>query len=146
MAETTACYTVPFRKGTDTRIYIDSNVSGAHSWAVLTGETTAALSVEQAESDVSTKDSIWDQHMVASQSWSMSASCRFIDGDTAQDKVRSALIGAGAGAVRRVAFKISGDTDGYHGYVTIKFSTKAERGGPVDLDVDFSGCGELERS
>ncbi len=146
MAETTACYTQPFRKGTDTRIYVDSNVSGAHSWAVLTGETTASLSVEQAESDVSSKDSIWDQHMISSQSWSMSATCNFIDGDTAQDKVRSALIGAGAGAVRRIAFKITGDTDGYHGYCTVKMSVKAERGNAVTMDVDCSGCGELERS
>lgn len=146
MTETTTCYSNSFRKGSDTRIYIDSNSTGAHSWAVLTGELSASLSVEQSDVDTSTKDTVWDQHMVASQSWNMSSTCRFIDGDTAQDRLRSALIGATAGTVRRVAFRISGDTDGYHGYCTLKMDLKAERGGSQDMDISYSGCGELERS
>jgi hypothetical protein len=135
-----SCYPATFENGTDTRIYIDTALSGTPSWIKIGGETTSDLDIKPKTAEGDNKDSVGGLSLPVGYDWTMSAEAQWDLDDPGQVLIRAMPIGL---ITRRIAFKPSGSSTGYYGYCNVGWKVTAGNRAIQKMSITITGCGEI---
>ena len=134
------CYPASFENGTDTRIYVDANLSGSPSWVKIGGETTSEFDMKPKTADGDNKDSVGGLSLPVGYDWTMTAEAQWDLDDPGQVLLRAM---PGALQVRRVSWKPAGSATGYYGYANVGWKATAANRAVLKMSLTITGCGEV---
>ena len=135
-----SCYPTTYENGTDTRLYVDANLSGVPSWLKMSGETTSKISIKPVSAEATNKDSAGGLSMPVGYDWSMTAEAQWDLDDPAQMLLRAMPM---ALEMRRIAWRPKGSSTGYYGYASIGWDADATQRAITKLTLTINGCGEI---
>lgn len=135
-----ACYPPTFESGTNTRLFVASNLTGTPTWVEIGGETSAKLDVKPQTADATNKDSSAGMKLPTGYDWTMAGDAQWDDDDPGQVLIRAMPLGL---IVRRIAFFLSSTQKGYYGYGNVGWSGDAGDRNIKKISITVDGCGEL---
>jgi hypothetical protein len=142
----TSCYPSTFENGTDTRVYIDSNVmtvqgqAAAPTWIKIGGETASKISIKPKTAEATNKDSTGGMTLPVGYDWSMTADANWDLDDAGQVLIRGMAM---ALVLRRIAWRPSGSTVGYYGYASVGWDGDATQRAVTKFSITIDGCGDI---
>jgi hypothetical protein len=135
-----SCYPTSYENGTDTRLYVDANLSGVPSWLKVGGETTSKISIKPVSAEATNKDAAAGMSMPVGYDWSMTGECQWDLDDPGQMLLRAMPL---ALELRRIAWKPKGSTTGYYGYALVGWDADATQRAITKMTLTINGCGEI---